>query len=77
MDTKVITSSISILYYNFNVPAGFPSPADNDLEEPINLNKELIKHPLSTFLIQAKAPLCYCYASNEFSRRLLKKIIHQ
>ena len=54
MNTKDITKSISILYYNFNVPAGFSSPANDYFEEPINLNKELIKHPLSTFLIQSE-----------------------
>ncbi|WP_018615724.1 LexA family protein [Segetibacter koreensis] len=40
-----------IPYYNFRVPAGFPSPAMDYLEERIDLNKVFIKHPLSTFLI--------------------------
>ncbi len=40
-----------LLYYNFPVPAGFPSPAMDYMEERIDLNKVLIRHPLSTFLI--------------------------
>lgn len=43
--------SILIPYYNFQVPAGFPSPAMDYLEERIDLNEAFIKHPLATFLI--------------------------
>ena len=32
-----------------SVPAGFPSPAEDYLDTGIDLNKELIKHPASTF----------------------------
>ena len=31
------------------VPAGFPSPAQDYVDEGIDLNKELIRHPASTF----------------------------
>lgn len=31
------------------IKAGFPSPAQDYLETAIDLNKELIKHPASTF----------------------------
>lgn len=34
------------------VPAGFPSPADNYVEGRIDLNKELIRHPLTTFYVR-------------------------
>jgi DNA polymerase V len=37
---------------DFKVPAGFPSPATDYKEERIDLNKEFIKHPLSTFIIE-------------------------
>ncbi|MFD2720528.1 LexA family protein [Hymenobacter monticola] len=32
------------------VPAGFPSPADDHLEGPFDLNRLLFRHPASTFL---------------------------
>ncbi|WEK03367.1 MAG: translesion error-prone DNA polymerase V autoproteolytic subunit [Candidatus Devosia phytovorans] len=32
------------------VHAGFPSPADDFIEEMIDLNRELIKNPISTYL---------------------------
>ena len=31
------------------VPAGFPSPAQDYVDEGIDLNRELIRHPASTF----------------------------
>ncbi|MEZ5429143.1 MAG: translesion error-prone DNA polymerase V autoproteolytic subunit [Pyrinomonadaceae bacterium] len=34
------------------VSAGFPSPAEDYIEGRIDLNRELIKHPLSTFYIR-------------------------
>jgi DNA polymerase V len=34
--------------------AGFPSPAGDYLEERIDLNAVLIKHPVSTFLIECE-----------------------
>jgi DNA polymerase V len=35
------------------VPCGFPSPAQDYLEDRISLDKTYIKHPLSTFLFEA------------------------
>lgn len=32
-----------------NISAGFPSPADDFLDSPIDLNKELIKRPNATY----------------------------
>jgi DNA polymerase V len=34
------------------VSAGFPSPAEDYIEGRIDLNRDLIKHPLSTFYIR-------------------------
>lgn len=34
------------------VAAGFPSPAENYIEGRIDLNKDLIKHPFTTFYIR-------------------------
>jgi len=44
---------MEILYYEAAVKAGFPSPAMDYLEERIDLTKEFIKHPLSTFLVDS------------------------
>lgn len=35
------------------VAAGFPSPASDYLETPLNLNELLIQHPASTFFVRA------------------------
>ena len=43
---------MELLYYETAVPAGFPSPALDYLEEPIDLGRELIRHPLSTFIVE-------------------------
>ncbi len=43
-----------ISYFDFRVPAGFPSPANDYLQKRIDLNDELIKHPLSTFFIECE-----------------------
>ncbi len=34
------------------VPAGFPSPADDYLEERLDLNELLIDHPAATFFVK-------------------------
>ena len=38
--------------YTSSVQAGFPSPADDYLEEKLDLNKYLIKHPSATFFVK-------------------------
>ncbi len=35
------------------VSAGFPSPADDYLEERLDLNHHLVKHPAATFFVRA------------------------
>lgn len=44
-----ISSSLPLPYADEGVRAGFPSPAQDYLEQAIDLNKEFIKHPASTF----------------------------
>lgn len=39
------------LYQNW-ISAGFPSPADDDLEDKLDLNELLIKHPSATFFLK-------------------------
>lgn len=41
-----------LLLYDCKVSAGFPSPAQDDLAEALDLNKYLIKHPATTFLVR-------------------------
>jgi DNA polymerase V len=38
--------------FGSKVQAGFPSPAMDHMEERIDLNKEYIKHPLATFIVE-------------------------
>lgn len=44
-----INSSLPLPYADDGIRAGFPSPAQDYMELSIDLNKELIKHPSSTF----------------------------
>ena len=36
------------------VTAGFPSPAEDYIEDHLDLNKHLIKHPFATFFVKVK-----------------------
>ncbi|NCA72094.1 MAG: translesion error-prone DNA polymerase V autoproteolytic subunit [Sphingobacteriia bacterium] len=40
--------------FGARVPAGFPSPADDDLEGPLDLNEHLIRHPAATFFLRVQ-----------------------
>lgn len=44
-----ISSSLPLQFADEGIKAGFPSPAQDYLEQAIDLNKELICHPASTF----------------------------
>ena len=47
-------AALEIPYVQSKVKAGFPSPANDYLEERIDLNREIIRHPLSTFIIDCE-----------------------
>lgn len=44
-----ISTSLPLQYADEGIRAGFPSPAQDYMEQAIDLNKELIRHPASTF----------------------------
>jgi DNA polymerase V len=50
--TPNFTRKLSRPLISFRVPAGFPSPAADYIEGTIDLNRDLIKHRLSTFYIR-------------------------
>jgi DNA polymerase V len=37
-----------------HVPAGFPSPAQDEIAGRIDLNRDLIRHPLATFYVRVE-----------------------
>ena len=39
-----------------SVSAGFPSPASDYLENKLDLNEHLVKHPAATFIVKASGP---------------------
>lgn len=49
-----LTDSLSLLFANDGVRAGFPSPAQDYMEETLDLNKELISNPEATFYGKVK-----------------------
>jgi len=61
-------AEFEIPFLDIAVPAGFPSPAADYMEERINLNSLLIRHPEATFIVRCSGhsminafipPLCY------------------
>ena len=39
-----------------SVSAGFPSPATDYMENKLDLNEHLVKHPAATFIVKASGP---------------------
>ena len=50
--SNAVASGILIPLVNGTISAGFPSPADDYIELGIDLNKYLIKNPISTFFLR-------------------------
>ena len=48
MDEKVL----DIPFYQSNVPAGFPSPAEDFMDLDLNLQEYLVQHPSATFCVR-------------------------
>lgn len=47
-------AAIRLPLFSCNVPAGFPSPADDYIESRLSLDEHLVPHKDSTFLVRAK-----------------------
>lgn len=47
--TPDTTTVMALDYADGGIPAGFPSPAQDYIAQSIDLNRELIRHPASTF----------------------------
>ncbi len=45
---------VRIPFYGSWVPAGFPSPADDFVEETLDLNAFLVRHPAATFFVRVQ-----------------------
>lgn len=48
LDEKVL----DIPFYQSNVPAGFPSPAEDFMDLDLNLQEYLVQHPSATFCVR-------------------------
>lgn len=44
-----ISSNVELPYADGGIQAGFPSPAQDYVSESIDLNREIVRHPASTF----------------------------
>ena len=52
--SSLIKNENKIAFYNSSIPAGFPSPAEDHIDIPLDLNDHLIRHPAATFYVYAK-----------------------
>ena len=52
--TAYTTSELCLRVVSDSISAGFPSPAGDFIEQGIDLNKDLIEHPSSTFFARVK-----------------------
>ena len=50
---KEAKNRLPLPLYSSLVPAGFPSPADDYIEDSLDLNEFLVKHPSATFFARA------------------------
>ncbi|HOJ38346.1 MAG TPA: translesion error-prone DNA polymerase V autoproteolytic subunit [Ignavibacteriales bacterium] len=48
------STNISLPLFVSNIPAGFPSPADDYLDKSLDLNKYLITNPAASFFVKVE-----------------------
>ncbi len=53
VEKREVASFLPLPFFSSSVPAGFPSPADDYIENSLDLNEFLIKHPSSTYFARA------------------------
>jgi DNA polymerase V len=49
-----MSADLSLPLYFSRIHAGFPSPADDFIDRPLDLNEHLIRHPASTFFVKVQ-----------------------
>jgi len=49
---NLVQKKYKLPLYQSTVAAGFPSPADSDMEEMLDMNELLVKHPAATFFVR-------------------------
>ena len=52
-NTSEMARQCSFPLFLCHVAAGFPSPADDYIEGPLDLNEHVIKHPSATYFVRA------------------------
>jgi DNA polymerase V len=45
---------LSLPLYSSRIAAGFPSPADDHLDDTLDLNEHLVQHPAATFFVRVQ-----------------------
>ncbi|MDG2091586.1 MAG: translesion error-prone DNA polymerase V autoproteolytic subunit [Gammaproteobacteria bacterium] len=53
VEKQEVARFLPLPLFTSSVPAGFPSPADDYIENSLDLNDYLIKHPSSTYFARA------------------------
>lgn len=48
------SSKIKLPLFSFRLPAGFPSPADDYVDQKLDLNEYLVKHPSATYYVRVE-----------------------
>lgn len=46
-------STLNIQFFSHRVAAGFPSPAEDHVDQALDLNQHLIHHPSATYFVRA------------------------
>lgn len=50
----VASEGLSCPSYSSSISAGFPSPADDYIEQNLDLNEMMVKHPSATFFVRVE-----------------------